>query len=196
MSPKNLEIEIKVKIPSIEEMASQLEAAGAIFGGDLEHEDYYFDKPEKLGSFARTDEALRMRVSRNLSQATEKCFLTYKGGKVDSTTKTREEIEVGVDNGQKLRDIIKKIGFREIIVVKKDRKNYTMDDISIMLDRVQYLDDPYMEVEIVVDDPDSLEPTREKLFGFLETLGFSRDDSERRSYLELVLSSRGVSRKS
>ncbi|HME53899.1 MAG TPA: class IV adenylate cyclase [Candidatus Lokiarchaeia archaeon] len=196
MSKKNLEIEIKVKISSIEEMAEQLDAAGAIFSGDLVHEDYYFDKPEKLGSFARTDEALRMRVSRNVSQETEQCYLTYKGGKVDSTTKTREEIEVGVDDGQKMREIIKHIGFREIIVVKKDRKNYTMDDISIMLDRVQYLDDPYMEVEIVADDPETLDVTREKLFGFLEQLGFSRDDSERRSYLELVLSSRGVSRKS
>jgi len=194
MSQK-LEIEIKVKIASIEEMAGTLEAAGAIFGGDLVHEDYYFDKPEKLGSFALTDEALRMRVSRNVSQRIEQCFVTYKGGKVDSTTKTREEIEVGVDDGQKMRDIIKKIGFREIIVVKKDRKNYTMDDISIMLDRVQYLDDPYMEVEIVADDPEALDSTREKLFSFLEQLGFSRDDSERRSYLELVLSSRGVSRK-
>lgn len=196
MSKKNLEIEIKVKIPSIEEMTETLESIGAIFGGDIVHEDYYFDKPEKLGSFARTDEALRMRVSRNVSQGTEQCYLTYKGSKIDLTTKTREEIEVGVDNGDKMRDILKAIGFREMIVVKKDRKNYTSGDISIMLDRVQYIDDTYMEVEIVADDPDSLDSTREKLFGFLEQLGFDRDASERRSYLELVLSSRGVSRRS
>nr|MDO8113813.1 class IV adenylate cyclase [Candidatus Sigynarchaeota archaeon] len=191
-----LEIEIKVKILSIEAMASALEKLGAKFDCDLVHEDYYFDKPEKAGSFARTDEALRLRVSRDLTKHIERHFLTYKGPKVDATTKTRVEIDVGVDDGQKVRAILKAAGFKELIALIKERKSYHFEDISIMLDKVQHLDDPYMEVEIVAENPAMLDATREKLFAFLQKLGIGRDASERKSYLELVAARLTTSRKS
>ncbi|MEX2684972.1 MAG: class IV adenylate cyclase [Candidatus Sigynarchaeota archaeon] len=190
MSGKRLEIEIKAKIPSVEQLAERITKAGAIFECDLVHEDYYFDKPAKLGSFARTDEALRLRVSRNVTEGKVEAFLTYKGPKVDATTKTREEIDVGVADAGKVRRLLTMIGFKEVIVIKKVRKHYLHGEIGIMLDRVEGLPDPYMEVEIVVDDEATLDARREQLFRYLAGFGIGRDMSERRSYLELVLSAR------
>nr|MDO8085157.1 class IV adenylate cyclase [Candidatus Sigynarchaeum springense] len=187
---KNLEIEIKAKIASVEQMAERITRAGAVFECDLVHEDYYFDKPAKLGSFARTDEALRLRVSRNQTEGKEVAFLTYKGPKVDATTKTREEIDVAVADAGKVRRILAVLGFNEIIVIKKVRKHYQHGDVSIMLDRVEGLPDPYMEVEILADDPAALDTRREQLFRYMEGVGIGRSASERRSYLELVLSAR------
>ncbi len=187
---KNLEIEIKAKIASVDLMAEKISKAGAEFECDLVHEDYYFDKPAKLGSFARTDEALRLRVSRNQTEGKVEAFLTYKGPKVDATTKTREEIDVAVADASKVRRIIAAIGFTEVIVIKKIRKHYQHGDVSIMIDRVEGLPDPYMEVEILVDDEAALDSRREQLFRYLEGVGIGRGASERRSYLELVLSAR------
>ncbi|NMC08642.1 MAG: class IV adenylate cyclase [Candidatus Lokiarchaeota archaeon] len=190
MGGRNLEIEIKARIASIEEMARTITSAGAEFDCDLVHVDYYFDKPAKLGSFARTDEALRLRVSRNETRGVEEAFLTYKGPKVDATTKTREEIDVGVADAGKVRQLLSMIGFKEVIVIKKVRKHYHHGDVSIMLDLVEGLPGPYMEVEIVVADEATLAARREQLFAYLEGVGIGRDASERRSYLELVLLAR------
>jgi adenylate cyclase class 2 len=190
MGGKNLEIEIKAKIASVEEMATKITGAGAAFDCNLVHEDYYYDKPAKLGSFARTDEALRLRVSRNETEGKEEVFLTYKGPKVDATTKTREEIDVAVADANKVRRILAVLGFKEVIVLKKIRKHYHHGDVSIMLDRVEGLPDPYMEVEILAEDAATLDTKREQLFRYLESAGIGRGASERKSYLELVLLAR------
>jgi adenylate cyclase, class 2 len=190
MGGKNLEIEIKAKIASVEQMARKITGAGAKFDCDLVHEDIYFDKPAKLGSFARTDEALRLRISQNETEGKEEVFLTYKGPKVDATTKTREEIDVGVADAGKVRRILAVVGFKEVIVIKKIRKHYHHGDVSIMLDRVEGLPDPYMEVEIIADDASTLDARREQLFTYLEGVGIGRGASERKSYLELVLLAR------
>ncbi len=109
---------------------------------------------------------------------------------VDATTKTREEIDVGVADAGKVRRILAAIGFKEVIVIKKIRKHYHHGDVSIMLDRVEGLPDPYMEVEILADDPAALDAKREQLFRYLEGVGIGRGASERKSYLELVLLAR------
>jgi adenylate cyclase class 2 len=190
-SGKTLEIEIKVKISSIELLEKTLTKAGAKFDCDLVHEDYYYEKPAKLGSFARSDEALRLRVSRNVTARKEEAFVTYKGPKVDTTTKTREEIDVGVADAGKMRALLRALGYKELIVMKKVRKKFHHGDIEILLDRVEGLPDPYMEVEIVAENAGLLDATREKLFTFLESIGISRSASERLSYLELFLQARG-----
>ncbi len=190
MNGKSLEIEIKSKVASVEEMARKITGAGAVFDCDLVHEDYYYDKPAKLGSFARTDEALRLRVSRNETEGKVETFLTYKGPKVDATTKTREEVDVAVADAGKVRRILAAIGFKEVIVIKKVRKHYTHGDVSIMLDRVEGLPDPYMEVEILAEDEATLGAKREQLFRYMEGVGIERGASERKSYLELVLLTR------
>jgi adenylate cyclase class 2 len=190
MNDKTLEIEIKAKITSVEAMDARITAAGAKFDCDLVHEDYYYDKPAKLVSFARTDEALRLRVSRNETAGKEEVFLTYKGPKVDATTKTREEIDVAVADAGKVRRILVAVGFKEIIAIKKVRKHYHHGDVSIMIDRVEGLPDPYMEVEILAADAAELDARREQLFRYLDGMGIPRGASERKSYLELVLLAR------
>lgn len=190
MTGRSLEIEIKAKIASVAEMAERIAGAGAVFECDLVHEDIYFDRPAKLGSFARTDEALRLRISRNETAGKEEVFLTYKGPKVDATTKTREEVDVAVADAGKVRRILALLGFKEVIVIEKVRKHYQHGDVSIMLDRVEGLPDPYMEVEILADDEGALDARREQLFRYLEGVGIGRGASERMSYLELVLSAR------
>ncbi|MBD3185679.1 class IV adenylate cyclase [Candidatus Bathyarchaeota archaeon] len=182
----NLEIEVKMKIGSIEVMEKRLITNGAKYCCNLVHEDHYFDTPPVMDSFRKTDEALRVRISRNETDGTEQTHLTFKGKKIDATTKSREEINLQVSDGTKIREILKKLSFQEVIVIRKERVVYSKGDISITLDEVQFLDDAYMELEIIADE-DMVESTRERLFSFMKALGFHRDDSERRSYLELVL---------
>ena len=192
MASKELEVEIKVEIKSRDEMVAKLEAAGATFICDLVHKDHYFDRPVVLGSFAKTDEALRVRISNDTTRDIEKIFITYKGPKRDRTTKTREEIEVKVEDADKMLAILKALQFNEVLVVKKYRKLYHHGDISIVVDKVEHLESNYMEVELLATKDADIDGLKKRLFNFLSTLGIEKSASETRSYLELILESLGL----
>jgi adenylate cyclase class 2 len=187
MSGKStIEIEIKARIPSIEDMAARLEQEGATFEAELDHEDVYYDLPEEMGTFWASDEALRVRSSKNGTDGTEKAFLTYKGPKLDKRTKTRTEIEVGIEDAAKAEAMLEALRYRLAVAVRKHRRLYRLDDVEITLDEVEHLDDKFMELEIM-GDACNADEGKERLFATLERLGVSRDDCERKSYLELLL---------
>jgi len=186
MTGNKVEIEIKARIDSIGAMEDRIKKAGGTFKCNLVHEDYYFDRPPKLGSFASTDEALRLRLSRDETNGIEKQFITYKGKKLDGETKTREEIEVPVGDIDAMRRLLVALGYVEAIVVRKVRKLFEAGDIEVLLDKVEHLDTPFIEVEIIGKREDVPRIT-ERLFAYLEQLGIPRDRSERKSYLELIM---------
>jgi len=124
--------------------------------------------------FSKTDEALRLR------KVGEKTFLTYKGAKIEKLTKTREEYEVEVDNFNNAKKILEKLGFKEVVKVKKKRRYFRLKEYLVYLDEVQKLGS-FVEIEKKANEYDPKE-----LIEFLKALG--AEDIERRSYLELLLS--------
>ena len=136
-----------------------------------DHEDIYFSHPDR--DFARTDEALRLR------QLGDDYRLTYKGPKLDSRTKTREEIDLPVPAG--IREILERLGFREVSRVRKRRTPYRKDNLILCIDQVEGLG-WFVEMELqggeAREAPDLLK--------MLASLGM---ESETRSYLELAMES-------
>src|SRR3954470_1795817 len=86
----------------------------------IEQSDQYFAHPCR--DFAGSDEALRIRV------AGDKAFVTYKGPKLDTTTKTRREIELPLDtadhDGSRFRSLLEALGFKAVAVVRKRRRTF------------------------------------------------------------------------
>jgi adenylate cyclase class 2 len=143
--------------------------------GVQHHCDTYFNSPDR--DFAKTDEALRIRSVDGRS------VMTYKGKKLDTLSKTREEFETPVDGGT-TRSILLALGFRESGVVRKTRKVYRYENMTICLDKVDELGE-FMEVEIGAES--DIEGHSKQIFSFLEKLGIGEEDSIRTSYLEMVL---------
>ena len=96
----------------------------------------------------------------------------------------RKEIEVNIEDSQKACEIFKEIGFEEVRHVKKKRKYYTYENFEISLDDVEGLN-PYMEIEITLDDGKSYDTAQSEIFKLFEKLGIT-DGFERTSYLELL----------
>jgi len=75
----------------------------------------------------RRDEALRIRV------VGDKSFVTYKGPKLDKTTKTRREIELPLDpadrNGSQFCIAACRSGFTPVTVVRKRRAPFNIQSI-------------------------------------------------------------------
>lgn len=171
-----IEVEVKAKIDSFEEMEKRLENLGAIKSKKEFQEDIYFASP--IVDFAQTDEALRIRTTNNNT------FITYKGPKLNKDAKTRKEVEMSIESAGKAKDIFEEIGFKEVRTVRKNRQYYTYENFEISLDDVEGLN-PYMEIEISLEDGNDYDYAQKSIFELFEKLGIT-EGFERTSYLELL----------
>jgi adenylate cyclase, class 2 len=171
-----IEVEVKVRADH-EKIRPILKKIGAAKSKVEAQSDTYFAAPHR--DFAKTDEALRIRVEDG------KSVLTYKGPKLDGVSKTREELETPVDEVI-FTKILHALGFSEAGKVLKNREFFKAGKITVSLDAVESLGE-FLEVEIMAEKEKDLETSRHKLFEFLKRLGFGEKDSIRTSYLEMVL---------
>jgi adenylate cyclase class 2 len=172
-----LEIEAKARIENIGEMKQRILASGGKHISTEAQHDTYFVHPSR--DFAQTDEALRIRMVES------EHFLTYKGPKLDRLTKTREEIEIKIDDAESMAKALKKLGFKEVATVSKTRGNYQLDDYYVAVDDVEGLGH-FIEIE---KHADSYEP--EELLEQLKKFGIEESQMERKSYLELLMEKEG-----
>jgi adenylate cyclase class 2 len=175
-----IEVEVKAKISSFEEIEEKLDEIGAVKTKKEFQEDIYFNSP--VVDFAKTDEALRIRTTTENDNTN--IFITYKGPKIDSESKTRKEIEMGIDDSKKCSDIFEAMGFEKVRAVRKNRQYYEYENFEISLDDIEGLD-PYMEIEIGLEDGKDYSEAQSRIFELFEKLGIT-DGFERTSYLELL----------
>lgn len=175
-----IEVEVKAKIENFDDMKKKLENLGAIKSKKEFQEDIYFNSP--IVDFANTDEALRIRTTKENEKTN--IFITYKGPKIDSKSKTRKEIEIEIEDSEKCSDIFQNLGFTKVRAVRKNRQYYTYKNFEISLDDVEGLK-PYMEIEISLEDGSDYNEAQEKIFELFSKLGIN-DGFERTSYLELL----------
>lgn len=175
-----IEVEVKAKINSFDEIREKLGKINAIKIKTEHQEDRYFNSPVK--DFRETDEALRIRETK--SDEDHDLFITYKGPKIDKKSKTREEVEMKIEDRYKCIKIFENLGFKEVRTVVKDREYYKFENYEISLDNVYGLE-PYMEIEISLEDNSDYYEAQNSIFELFKKLGI-RDGFERTSYLELL----------
>ena len=183
----HFEVEQKYRTDAIQDVQQRLEAVGRLHGERLTQNDVYYAHPQR--DFAETDEALRIR------HVGEQNYLTYKGPKIDTVSKTRQEVELGIEPGDagahKADAMLLALGFRPVSRVCKQRQCYqvtrSQQEIEVSIDEVEDLG-TFIELEIVAEDS-QVDAAREAIARLADELGLS--EVERRSYLELLLEARG-----
>jgi adenylate cyclase class 2 len=177
------EVEQKFRTDDLQAVRAALAQLGAKFHASVQQVDHYFNHPAR--DFARTDEALRLR------QIGEQNFITYKGPKVDATTKTRRELELqlpsGSDSCSQFSELLGALGYVSVATVRKVRQPGSLarsgQHFELALDEVQDVGS-FVELELSADDG-----TLDKAMAALADLSQRLDlgPNERRSYLELLL---------
>jgi adenylate cyclase class 2 len=181
------EVEQKFPVGDLAAVEAKLKALGAVVSEPCSEIDTYYAHPAR--DFARTDEALRLRRSSAGS------FITYKGPKVDATTKTRWEIDLPLaidDRGPGAwASLLEALGFTPVAEVRKQRRKARVPwqdrQIETTLDEVADVG-TFVELELTADAQDA-DGAKRSIASLAEALGL--EDSERRSYLELLLHRRG-----
>ncbi len=194
---KLIEVEVKVSISDPDYYRKKFIKHDGIYQVSFLHEDTYYNMPEGLRDFKATDEALRIRKSIEYYKSEKKprgkpkYFITYKGAKLDTSTKTRKEMETQIVNGEILKRILEILGFKEILTVKKERDLYEFfykqKKIEVLIDYIPILDQSFIETEILAEKEEQIKEYRELLFNFLSEFGIKKKNSIRRSYLELII---------
>ena len=129
------EIEAKLKVDSLQDIAQRLKILGAQNKGDFIQRDTYFDADED--TLIKSDRGLRLRQQK--SGGTEKVFLTYKGPKQKTKFKSRTEIEVAVSDFATMQELLKALGFKTKITFEKKRCLWLLDNCQICLDELPIL---------------------------------------------------------
>ncbi|TFF67574.1 class IV adenylate cyclase [Candidatus Thorarchaeota archaeon] len=186
------EVEIKLPVSDIASTEETLLEHGAVPMNSEVQRDTYYDHPCR--SLGDTDEAVRIRDREVLSGVDHALAhplveLTYKGPKVDSHTKTREEYSVGVFNAEGLRRILLSTGFVEVATVVKKRRFFDLGEIVISLDDVADVGS-FIEFESLASGKVAMEEAREKIVSVATKLGFDTKTMVRESYLEMYLKKR------
>ncbi|KTG11287.1 adenylate cyclase [Haloprofundus marisrubri] len=184
------EVELKVRADH-DDVRERLAALDAEELGGVAQADTYYDAPHR--DFAETDEAFRIRRERRTDamadeDAAETAKVTYKGPLVEAESKTREEFETGVDDGETMAGVLEGLGFEPAAVVEKQREYFRVDEYTVVLDDVDGLGE-FVEVEREAEESE-VESVREGATAVLRELGLDPDDQIRTSYLGLLLSKR------
>lgn len=177
------EVEQKFPVADFTALEQRLLDSGVQWRELVSQADRYFAHPCR--DFAQTDEALRIR------QVGSQNRITFKGPKIDATTKTRREIELPVRDGQAAADaweqLLLALGFATVACVHKSRRRGTLvwqeAEVEIALDEVTGVGH-FIELELVADEQ-TLEAARQRILSLATHLGLS--GAERRSYLEMLL---------
>jgi adenylate cyclase class 2 len=178
-----LEVELKVKVQSLEPVRKQLLEKGAVCSGRIHEHDIYYNAPHR--DFGVTDEAVRVRYTN------DHAVVTYKGAKIKKFgLKAREELNTAVESGEVFETMLNRLGFTKTTEVNKWRENYRYSDAAISLDEVDELGS-FVEIEIMAEDENSNAAVL--IQRIAKEIGVSGEPILA-SYLELLLSKRSAVR--
>jgi adenylate cyclase class 2 len=186
------EVEQKFSVADHGPIRKRLGELGAVFLGIDPQVDTYFAHPAR--DFSQTDEALRLR------RVGDQNWITYKGPKVDTRTKTRRELElplaVGTLSFDQYSELLMALGFSPVATVHKSRERWQLAycptrgqhqsersfGVEIALDDVEHVG-LFVELEVAATD-EGLLLAYEIIHSLANDLDLTR--GERRSYLELI----------
>jgi adenylate cyclase class 2 len=158
-----IETEVKIKIENIEQIKQKIiEIRAELFKKRAFQRDIAFDTKGKL---KKNGECLRIR---------DNSIFTYKGPKQKgSKMKIREEIEIMVDNGNYLTEILAKLGYYPTQRKEKYRESYIFHLTKICLDETPM--GSFLEIE----------GSKESVLDVAKRLGFTEKSFINKAYGEL-----------
>lgn len=174
-----MEYEVKIRVESLPPTRARLAALGIGPASIRTERDLYFNSP--IRDFGKTDEALRIRTSGEVTS------LTYKGPKIGlGGIKAREEIIVPLASGGAMEEILERLGFTRTAIVEKIRETYHVEGAFVTLDQVEGLGS-FVEIEA---PPGLPEAEAVALIGRIRGILRVGGEETTLSYLELILARR------
>ncbi|OGO18605.1 MAG: hypothetical protein A2Z14_12130 [Chloroflexi bacterium RBG_16_48_8] len=135
MNTKNIEIEAKFYLGDLEPLRTKLSSLGANLTDErILERNWRFDTPD--GRLTASGEVLRIREDRRIR-------LTYK--RPIQGTLERLEIELEVDDSEKIKMFLEALGYKVFFIYEKYRETFEFGQVEVVLDEVPY--GSFVEIE-------------------------------------------------
>lgn len=167
---KNIEIEIRIKLEKPVLFMQWLKKSAEKIK-TCDQADFYFDPPDR--SFIYTDrdgsknadEWFRIRTS---NKGDEICYKHWHKDKKTNKSTYADEIETSIGDARQVLEILKRLGFKQISVIKKHREDWKYKDFIFSCDEIEGLGF-FVEIEYhgAIDDPTK---GKQKIFNLLKSI--------------------------
>ena len=181
-----VEIEAKIKVENFDDVRARLQKAGAGDGTDHFETNTFFDTEDH--SLLAADKGLRLRLTRDEQSGAEQHIVTYKGPRRPGPLKSREEVEVSVNDPEQATRLFEQLGFKKLLSFEKRRQSWNLDGCKVELDTVPHLG-TFVEIEGAGE---------QAVMKVRQTLGLSDRPLVKTSYVALLtghLQERGLPRR-
>lgn len=164
------EVEVKLKVDNLEELEEKLRVKGLAISKEVfQHDTVYSRDTDPFSDRSKEGHTvIRIRRQDGVSILTLKY---QKSGELDCL-----EYESEVKNPEQINTMLRILGWKPEIEVKKLRKKGKLGEYEICLDTVEGLG-TFVELEKLAEDDIDPEPVREELFKTLESFGLSRENN-------------------
>lgn len=176
-----IEVEAKVAI-SEEEKARIIERLRELCPPERTHES----KEEDLFFVSSYDPSFGTDKTLKLRRSDDGTKLIFKSRKSVEGLKENLEVEVGIKRGDEddLLHLLRLLGFRESVVVKKRRLSFCVDECTVNIDDVEGLGS-FLEVEVLADKC-GVDKAYNKIASLLSALGLSHKKLIFKGYAEMI----------
>jgi adenylate cyclase class 2 len=169
-----VEIEAKMRVNDLGRVRDRLKAVGAQPAGSVVESNNFFDTEDR--SLLAADQALRLRVKRNVSDGSETYIITFKGPRQHGQLKSREEDELTVSSDRDAIALLRCLGYKRVIAFEKRRESWKLEGCSVELDELPYLGS-FVEIE---------GPGEEEILKVRKVLNLDDEPVVRASYIALL----------
>lgn len=182
MALTNTEVELTFPLLNTEELAVQLaDLAKPQKQNQYQKDTYYVPAHRNFLKQIPISEWLRIR------EIQHGAILNYKFWHNQSNEQavSCDEFETVVTDIEAMRNILRRLDFKEIVMVEKRRSTWMYKDVEIALDDVTGLG-AFIEVEAKGDFP-SIDAARDHLYAILKEIGAQTGPQDFRGYPHLLL---------
>lgn len=141
---------------------------------NLSYFDTYFSAKEKR--LLIEEKELRVRIIRENKKIIEQ-LLTYKGSPIDKNSKSKEELEVLIDNAENMIEIQKALGFKIHIQFEKHCENfkfqYQNHNLLVSLVSFSGKKEKFIEIETLIQNKNAFAETLKIIDNFCYKLGIT-----------------------
>ncbi len=135
MASNNREIEIKFKIQNPQQIREKISKEGKLVGKAFEKTIRFDTQTKSLESSGKF-----LRVRSGFSNT-----ITFKRKVENKEFREREELELEISDLEKMRQIIKNLGFDKELIMEKYREKWKFKDVEIVIDTLPM--GTYIEIE-------------------------------------------------
>ena len=170
-----LEIEAKFRVASHGPVRERLAAIRARFLERVREQNEILDRSD--GELRKRGCGLRVRTKFDDEGKSVGATVTYKGPRRPGPLKSREEIEIAVDDAEAARRIFAGLGFISALSYEKRRESWEVDGCRVELD-----EPPHIGLFVEIEGPDEA-----AIRAVQERLGLKSSDMESESYVSMLM---------